>query len=866
MHNKFNRKRFIVLSLFCVSLCYLCLVSCKDDYYYDEKEPDFLRGNIYDYLNESGEFTYFIRLINDLNYKDVLQKTGSKTLFPAKDEAFKRFFETNTQGIRSYEMLSMSMKRMIMNSSMINMAYLSGMLSNLTVSGEGPAAGQTFRKFNASTYLDSIAFIKDQGLFENSYWNRFSEKGGIYLVDDESSSPLVYFTPEHMMVQGVTKEDFSILNNGRNYEDGDVYVNGVKIIEKDIICKNGYIHVMEDVILPAKNMSQLIRDNGETNLFNQLLNKFSAPYYEDNVNKAVHNFYDGFSNAVLPNADSIFVKRYFTVENRLDPAEKWMESYGLLYYDPSNNVYSSEMDMGAMFVPTDKAMNEYINSDKGRYLKEAYGSWEDIPTPILALFLKNHQKKSFMSSLPHAWPKLTDESSFKMDISIDNVKKTYLGCNGVIYISDKVFPPIDYQCVYGPTLTSDHTQIMNWAIQDGTMRFFLYLRSIENMYNLIVPTDEALQNYRDPVAWAKGVSYREIWSFRYVPADNMVFADVYKADAAGNKTGAILRTVKNQNSIINRLNDILDMHIVVGNKDQNVMSGYIDDGKTNYALTKGGTMLKISGEGKNLQIQGGGDIEVNVKPASIVINEVTGMPSRYDSDNGRTYFVDRVLQDPVKSVYNVLGEHNEYKAFFDLLQGDDRVFNYFKSDKDIVPIFDMKKTSGSIGLGYVVNSFNNFRYTVFVPTKEALEKAFREDPNLFDWDEIYAEEDHDEKKKKTIYLLNFLKYHLMDNLAFVDDKAPMVNMNFETAARNPSGKFHKLTLNTQGGSLEIKCQATTSDGQPLKAKVITTTEGVYNLMARDYIVNIPSLSGEETSILASSRSVIHLIDTALRFE
>ena len=80
MHNILNRKRFMVLSLFCVSLCYLCL-SCKDDYFYDEKEPDFLRGNIYDYLNESGEFTYFIRLINDLNYKDVLQKTGSKTLF-----------------------------------------------------------------------------------------------------------------------------------------------------------------------------------------------------------------------------------------------------------------------------------------------------------------------------------------------------------------------------------------------------------------------------------------------------------------------------------------------------------------------------------------------------------------------------------------------------------------------------------------------------------------------------------------------------------------------------------------------------------------------------------------------------------------
>lgn len=865
MHNNLNRKRFIVLSLFCVSLCYLCLTSCKDDYLYDEKEPDFLRGNIYDYLDESGEFTYFVRLINDLHYKDVLQKTGSKTLFPAKDEAFERFFETNTQGIRNYGMLSPAMKRMIMNSSMINMAYLSGMLSNLTVSGStGPSEGQALRQRSTSTYLDSIVFIKDETLFGNAYWKRFADKGGIYLVDDESPVPLFYFTPQHMLAQGITNEDFSILNNGKSYEQGDIYVNGIKMIQKDIICKNGYIHVMEDVIFPAKNMSQIIRDNGETNLFNRLLNKFCAPFYEESIDKAVNNFYNGSGNPVLPNSDSIFVKRYFTEDYPIDPAENWMASYGLLYYDPSYNMYSSETDMGAMFVPTDKAMNEYIEGDKGRYLKEAYGSWDNIPTSILALFLKNHQKKSFMSSLPHAWPTLTDESSFQMDITTDDVKKTYLGCNGAVYISDKVFPPIDYQCVYGPTLTSDDTQIMNWAIQDGTMRFFLYLRSIENMYNLLVPTDEALQNYREPISWARGAAYREIWAFKYVPADNAVIAEVYKADMNGNKT-TLLRTERNQNYIINRLTDILDMHIVVGEKEHNVMSGYIDDGNTNYAMTKGGTMLKVSGEGKNLRLLGGGDIEADAEPASIVINDMTGMPSRYDSDNGRTFFIDKILHDPVKSVYTVLGEHEEYKAFFELLKGDDRVFNYFASDKEITPIFDLKKTTGSSGLGYVVNSFNNFRYTVFVPTKEALDKAFREDPNLYEWDEIAAEEDHDEKRKKTIYLLNFLKYHLMDNLAFVDEKRPLVDMNYETAARNESGKFHKLTLNTRANGLEIECQPTDPNEQPLKAKVVTSNKAVYNLMARDYIVDNTNYNAA-TSIIASSRSVIHLIDTALRFE
>ena len=305
------------------------------------------------------------------------------------------------------------------------------------------------------------------------------------------------------------------------------------------------------------------------------------------------------------------------------------------------------------------------------------------------------------------------------------------------------------------------------------------------------------------------------------------------------------------------------MHIVVGEKENDIMSGYIDDGQTNYAMTKGGTMLKISGERNNLKLLGGGDIEADVEPASIVINEVTGMHSRYDSDNGRTFFINRVLHDPVKSVYTALGEHEEYKAFFELLKGDDRVFNFFISDKDIVPIFDLKKTTGSSGLGYVVNSFNNFRYTVFVPTKDALEKAFREDPNLYDWDHIAAEEDATEKKKKTIYLLNFLKYHLMDNLVFVNGN-PLTNMNYETAARNPSGKFHKLTLSTYTDGLEIECQAT-QNGQPIKAKVITTSQGMYNLMTRDYIVDNTDYN-RATSIIASSRSVIHLVDTALRFE
>lgn len=61
---------------------------CKDDYVYDDRQPDNLGESIYDYLEQQGNFTYTLRLINDLGYGETLSKTGSKTLFPADDEAF----------------------------------------------------------------------------------------------------------------------------------------------------------------------------------------------------------------------------------------------------------------------------------------------------------------------------------------------------------------------------------------------------------------------------------------------------------------------------------------------------------------------------------------------------------------------------------------------------------------------------------------------------------------------------------------------------------------------------------------------------------------------------------------------------------
>ena len=61
--------------------------SCEDEYDLDERTPDGWGASIYSWLDEQGNFTNTVRMIESLNYQDVLAKTGSKTLFVADDAA-----------------------------------------------------------------------------------------------------------------------------------------------------------------------------------------------------------------------------------------------------------------------------------------------------------------------------------------------------------------------------------------------------------------------------------------------------------------------------------------------------------------------------------------------------------------------------------------------------------------------------------------------------------------------------------------------------------------------------------------------------------------------------------------------------------
>ena len=150
------------------------MTSCSD-YDLDERTPEGWGSSIYSWLDEQGNYTNTVRMIEDLGYREVLAKTGSKTLFVADDEAYERFFKNNSWGVHSYAQLSNSQKKLLLFGSMMDNSMQLNSLPS--VEGTPPREGECMRRFASSTPFDSVAVLSAAQMPDNPYWKRFRESG-----------------------------------------------------------------------------------------------------------------------------------------------------------------------------------------------------------------------------------------------------------------------------------------------------------------------------------------------------------------------------------------------------------------------------------------------------------------------------------------------------------------------------------------------------------------------------------------------------------------------------------------------------------------------------------------------------------------
>ncbi|MBN2698749.1 MAG: fasciclin domain-containing protein [Bacteroidales bacterium] len=819
------------------------LVSCNDEYAHYDIEPEWLGASIYDYLKTEGTYSYFSRLIDDVGYTEILSQTGSKTLFVADDAAFERFFQDNHWGVTSYDNLSMAQKKLIINFAMINNAYLIETLSNYF--DGGLQLGAALRRTTAISVLDTIPFESGEMLPAGSLWEPY-RNGGIYLLKDATSWPIVHFLQSSLENAGITNSDFSLIT-GVDRIENDAHVFNIRVAERDITCKNGYIHVLEEVLIPPVNIAQHIHKNPDTRIFSGLLERFCAPYY----NSAQTNAY----NQIHPDRpiDSIFEKQFFASYDGADryPNGRVINTELLLPFNPGRNSYvragnALQSDMAAILCPTDEAMTDYFEAGSGLVLKDRYGSWENIPDDIVMLLLKRHLRESFIETVPSRFSKMNDSENSPIPISTSDVTASYVGVNGVVYMTEKVYPPDDYVSVYGPVLFSEKTRVFNWAIRRNDFR--LYLNSLVSRYSFFVPTDEFFRDYIDPVAYAKDV--QGVMKYWYNDETGTVNATVYRYDPLTGETGDSVNVITNADFLANRLLDLLDTHVVIGD----VESGSL------YYFTKNGNSLRVEGNGNDLKVQGGYDIRsgvrVNVIPEGV-----------FEQQNGITYFIDKPIQAPLHSVYKTLSETPEFSKFFSLLS------DFTGTSMEVF----VKKTN-YYGIDFNIKFFNTFNYTVYVPTNEAIQQAI-DDGLISDWATIDTISDPTLKTAAMKKLERFLRYHFQDNSVYISGEpvnriyqtATIKTNELETQFGTYKDKYYRLGITGDGNSLTLSTEnyGTAS---------VVTGNGLYNIMTRDYIFNDNPLAYKEvdgtgagkefatSAIFTSSTAVIHQIDNVLRFE
>ena len=829
------------------------LQGCKDDDVLTG-QPSWLGNSIYERLDEDGNYKTMLKLIDDLGQHEVLSHTGSKTLFAANDEAFQKWFGNNSWGVSSYDKLSLAQKKLLLNNSMVNNAYLIELLSNGRPQGEDnhPEEGRTMRRLTATSVYDSVQIMKPDQMPNTEVWAKFKDNGrSIPILKDASAAPMIHFLPAFMQHNKMTSADLEVLTNHQASNIYEAWVNGKKVIERDITCKNGYIQKVEDVIESSPNMAEIIHQNADMSHWAELMDRFCAPYYTAEGTREYNRLYN--------NQDSVYVLRYYSDfsgdgENLSTPDGKAITAK--LPFDPGWNQYVStsgdanmNYDAGAMIVPTNEALNNWWDNE-GKDLKTEYGEIDSLPDATLAKLIKVNMLPVFTEAIPSKFDLILNDAKEPIGIKVEDVQSCFMGCNGVVYMTNKVFTPAEFQSVAYPALA--HPTYMNviyWAIDQ--LNFLPYLLSMDSKYSLILPSNDAMLWYIDPYTYGSEKNDMEapnVLAFWYDPTrSDAGKVRAWRYECTVDENGQITidesitrKEVTDRDVINDCLKRLMDQLIIVGN---------IEDGHEFYK-SKGGTPIRVFKDDKNrLSFAGGWQIRHN-----------QGLPVNsddiYQKNNGKSYIInDQMPLTTDQTVYLTLENNEEFSKFLELM------------DYDIADLFATTVTKNNYSAGMQkkgsknLKLLDNYNYTIYVPTNSAIQKLI-DDGLLPTWEdyeaqteEVWGSEELAAQAQAMIkdIIVNFVRYHVQDHAVLIgmapeNDK---YENSFETMRRNlETGRFFPLIVNNEGDQMWVK------DVLGNKRNVVKTN-GLYNRICREYWFKSTGVC------YMASDAVIHQIDGVL---
>ena len=803
------KKLFLYASLLCIGL-----VSCKKEYLVPEGElPSWLGESIYKELQQSsqleGTFNTYCQLIDDLGYTEVLSKTGSKTIFPANDEAFARFFAggNNKFGVSSYGELTRSQKAELLFSTMIDNAILVGTLSNKQNNAGNMLQGQLVKHATNMRLTYAVAPLAMQDMpANNPYFSRFQAEGrnSILAVYDNTVAPMVHFTGEYMLNNNMTiageDNDFKILT-GNDYVDGDAYVFNHKVIKPDVVCQNGYIHQLDEVLVNPGNMAEILRSGNDTRYISRMLDYYSFP-------KADMTLTEQYNETSSSNQDTVFAIRYLSKNSQRSKQSQPVQGMTvadnrLLDFDPGWNYYNptlqgeavdDEAEIAAFLAPDDHAVEDYFLKEGSYILKNLGVPGLDVTAAnlndhldavynsdpsVFASILNNVMKPYLTKTVPSTFSTVQNDAFEFLDVTKDDILRkndgkfdVTIANNGVIYKMNKLFGPKLYNSVLGPAsvykdmrtmgeMLNDHQTTAGTASKLGADMYY-YLLSMKARYGLFVPTDNETQFIVIDPTSVKDEDGLKGLRFRFDPqADGsfhvLVKKYVYKGGPYSQLSSyaevAGAQDINIETGYFNsQIKDLLDYCTIVLADSTETGKGSAQYGLygNKYYKTKHGGAVVVDGN----KVAGGLQMS-NPAYWSTITQTFDANSADAKIENGTVYRLDFPLQPTITTVMQTLSRPEFYdeNADYDANAPEyDHFLNFclqFNNEEiysfaGIISDSDKEAQKNSKLKAYRVIDDNDnwgmlssYNYTIYAPTFEAMKTA-QQTMGLPTWKKVMA--------------------------------------------------------------------------------------------------------------------------------
>ena len=399
-HGKQIFRRVFAKGFLMAPLACLTLAGCQDtefDEYYER--PSWLDAPAWNILERRGDCSNYLQLVEKTLYSKQLEGSGSYTFFVPTDAAFQAFFAENPYGYSSVADIPADVASDIVSSTMLYNQYPCDSLGNTLDGYNTWSTGAAYKHQTPSYEVLSRDYVKGDSIWvydsyslswQGENWNNYRY--------------LPCFTENYFKANGLTESDFKHF-----FEEGvwstygnvlDARVLEVSEGSGDLYCENGVIHLVDKVVLPLKNLDDMICEYPEMET-TALPEKAQGGAWDFFKKLIYHRQGDG-NYQFLSYTEDVEMTHYFEkMYPDLDLSTLKVRAYNM---NPSLNVeqYSGNVEgetnynSGAtLWLPTHEVLEDYVENRILSYVE--HDGWKDSQEAFDRAF--NNLSESVMPGL-----------------------------------------------------------------------------------------------------------------------------------------------------------------------------------------------------------------------------------------------------------------------------------------------------------------------------------------------------------------------------------------------------------------------------------------------------------------------------------